>query len=760
MLLIALIAQMAFWSCQREEVVDRDGSLLPAETELRSDVLWMDTLVFTNPMVTPGRVRFDLLNEPPDLSPGQVFVYPAKYGLTGKVLASQRFDSRIFIEYEPVKLTDLFEKLTFDHRVTDDLLFSEEWYAGHELIGDTTIILRYNFAIDTAQYPGFLIQMSKARVKLDPEVRCILQISPGSDSPTIGRFQFLTRQEVYSSFALLINVSGACTLNDSILLLTRKYGPFSAGGLPVYYQQDIWMGYYAEFERAGHAYIESSADVNSQQESRYSYWSGWNESGAVNKTMARMDSMYRPSYFNFDAALRFTSSWSALVAGDTIGRWLESISTSVYSEVDFPNYVNGENISVGSDFLLLGDLLKGLPITDRPWVNQQLYVNSNQGVYQNQPPRALFQINPPHGYIATLFEFNASTSWDIEDPTEKLEFRWDFNGDNIFDTGFTANPLGYWQYSRSGVYSVILEVRDKGGLVSRTIQILKVEETSSAPIAFFTITPESGRTNNYFIFDASGSTDLEDEVALLKVRWDWEDDGIWDTDFVLTKVAVHFYREPGTYVIKLEVKDVQGLTGSTTRFLTVQAANVRPTAYFEVTPLIGTTETVFYFNGSGSSDPEDPVEELQVRWDWENNGVWDTGYRYEKTITHQFTTAGTFRVVMEVKDTEALTHTVGTNITVTNPNLAPTADFTISPLTGTIDTEYTFDASISTDPEGSIEALQVRWDWNNDEIYDTEYTTEKVIRKRFDQTGTYIIKLMVMDSGGLTDTKARLLHIN
>ena len=141
MLLIALIAQMAFWSCQREEVVDRDGSLLPAETELRSDVLWMDTLVFTNPMVTPGRVRFDLLNEPPDLSPGQVFVYPAKYGLTGKVLASQRFDSRIFIEYEPVKLTDLFEKLTFDHRVVDGAPASEFLQKLARFLEEPTLIL-------------------------------------------------------------------------------------------------------------------------------------------------------------------------------------------------------------------------------------------------------------------------------------------------------------------------------------------------------------------------------------------------------------------------------------------------------------------------------------------------------------------------------------------------------------------------------------------------------------------------------------------
>ena len=50
------------------------------------------------------------------------------------------------------------------------------------------------------------------------------------------------------------------------------------------------------------------------------------------------------------------------------------------------------------------------------------------------------------------------------------------------------------------------------------------EEPNTAPVADFTITPSYGTTDTNFTFDASTSTDLEDPVELLQVRWDWESD--------------------------------------------------------------------------------------------------------------------------------------------------------------------------------------------------------------------------------------------
>ena len=42
---------------------------------------------------------------------------------------------------------------------------------------------------------------------------------------------------------------------------------------------------------------------------------------------------------------------------------------------------------------------------------------------------------------------------------------------------------------------------------------------------------------------------------------------------------------------------------------------------------------------------EDSVGALQVRWDWENDGTWDTDYRTLKTITKVFTDPRTYYIV-------------------------------------------------------------------------------------------------------------------
>ncbi|MCA9733813.1 PKD domain-containing protein, partial [candidate division KSB1 bacterium] len=145
-----------------------------------------------------------------------------------------------------------------------------------------------------------------------------------------------------------------------------------------------------------------------------------------------------------------------------------------------------------------------------------------------------------------------------------------------------------------------------------------------APTASFTISPTSGTTATTFQFDASGSTDNEDSSSELQVRWDWENDGNWDTDYSTDKIASHQYGSDGTKTILLEVKDSGGLTKTATKQVTVSLDNTAPTASFTVSPTSGTTETAFAFDASGSSICEDDISSLQVRWDWENDGTWDT----------------------------------------------------------------------------------------------------------------------------------------
>lgn len=97
----------------------------------------------------------------------------------------------------------------------------------------------------------------------------------------------------------------------------------------------------------------------------------------------------------------------------------------------------------------------------------------------------------------------------------------------------------------------------------------------------------------------------------------------------------------------------------------VNAPNTAPVASFTADPSTGDVATVFQLNASGVRDREDPVEVLEVRWDFEGDGIWDTGWTTEKNTSHQFEAAGTYNVTVEVRDSGGLVNTSKVRVVVT-----------------------------------------------------------------------------------------------
>jgi len=96
------------------------------------------------------------------------------------------------------------------------------------------------------------------------------------------------------------------------------------------------------------------------------------------------------------------------------------------------------------------------------------------------------------------------------------------------------------------------------------IRMELIPEPNRAPVAHFNMAypPDNDARVDT---DAKNSADAEDRDELLEVRWDWEDDGVWDTDWSAVKTASHAYAASGTYTIRLEVRDTSGLAGDTIR---------------------------------------------------------------------------------------------------------------------------------------------------------------------------------------------------
>src|SRR3972149_840294 len=140
---------------------------------------------------------------------------------------------------------------------------------------------------------------------------------------------------------------------------------------------------------------------------------------------------------------------------------------------------------------------------------------------------------------------------------------------------------------------------------------LKYARWNRYPSASFDVAPSSGGPHRFFEVDASASTDPEDSAADLQVRWDWgEDDrGDWDTDFTTDKTDRHQYLAVGGYTIRMEVRDLGGLTDQTTRAVSVKNTSPLANAGPNQETFRG---TLVRLNGSGSLDPEN--DPLTYKW--------------------------------------------------------------------------------------------------------------------------------------------------
>jgi hypothetical protein len=164
----------------------------------------------------------------------------------------------------------------------------------------------------------------------------------------------------------------------------------------------------------------------------------------------------------------------------------------------------------------------------------------------NNVPMAALSVTPTLGSTATAFQLSAAGSVDAEDSTS-LQYRWDFENDSVFDTGFSSSPTITHSYATPGTKTAKVEVRDSAGVPLTTTRLVTftVQAPNVVPTATFTVDKGAlfSATPAVFNFDASGVVDGEDATAALQVRWDFEDDGVFDTTFSTTKTVSHDYAQ-------------------------------------------------------------------------------------------------------------------------------------------------------------------------------------------------------------------------
>jgi parallel beta-helix repeat protein len=133
--------------------------------------------------------------------------------------------------------------------------------------------------------------------------------------------------------------------------------------------------------------------------------------------------------------------------------------------------------------------------------------------------------------------------------------------------------------------------------------------------------------------DAGGCFDTETPVELLEVRWDFQNDGVWDTDWSTTKLAQHPYPADGTYTIKMAVRDEAGQVSQTTRQITLSsiqyvAGDVTTTTWTGTIVITGDVTVP-----SGHTLTVSPDTSVLFSWNDQNqDGVGDWGILVHGTL--------------------------------------------------------------------------------------------------------------------------------
>lgn len=84
----------------------------------------------------------------------------------------------------------------------------------------------------------------------------------------------------------------------------------------------------------------------------------------------------------------------------------------------------------------------------------------------NSPPTAVLAQDELQGEVAEAVVLDASGSTDAETEGSGLAFRWDWEGDGVWDTPWSGEATGSHSYLAPGVYEASVEVRDAVGQTS------------------------------------------------------------------------------------------------------------------------------------------------------------------------------------------------------------------------------------------------------------------------------------------------------
>jgi len=302
--------------------------------------------------------------------------------------------------------------------------------------------------------------------------------------------------------------------------------------------------------------------------------------------------------------------------------------------------------------------------------------------------------------------------------------------------------------ARIGLVLAVLLTIAVAGFASPSASRLPKRSTSPSPLANtppyanYSYYPGGGNTTTLFSFWAK-VFDQEDPVTALEVHWDWEGDGTWDTPWSTEKNATHTFDSPATYWVLLEVRDTGGLTSNRSYPITVTTPPPPPPPTLEAsiaaTPMEGTLPLTVAFSSqvTGGTPP------YEYHWT-----LGDGAQSPDSNPVHIYLTSGNFTAWLIVYDSGGVDHRQDTlsNVLFVNVSRA-LVNLSVVPIVEPVTAVGPGALQFSSTVSGGSPPYTYRWDFG-----DGTTSTESSPTHVYASAGTYVITLVVTDSGGYATT--------